>query len=307
MITSNHAYAASPVRSSANDNVPRHRATKEEMSKRAAFLVHYDWKHSPVTVRQLFYAATVKGVPGITKDDNGYNAIQRQVLQLRREGAMPYRHIADLTRFARQPAAHNSIWDALDDTAEFYRRALWRDKAERVEVWCEKDALAGCIQPITAEYAVPLMVCRGFTSETFAYEAVESWAQSGKPTYVYHLGDFDRSGQDAAADLERKLMGFAAVRGVECHFTKLALTADMVRTFGLPTRPPKRETAADRRWPYDFACELDAIPPAMLREIVREVLSAHLPDEELAVLLAAEESERSILRVLAEYSRGAPA
>jgi hypothetical protein len=33
--------------------------------------------------------------------------------------------------------------------------------------------------------------------------------------------------------------------------------------------PPKRNTIADKNWPHDFACELDAIPPDDLRELVR--------------------------------------
>ena len=44
-------YQASPLK--------RKRATKAEMEDRAAFLIAYAEQHGPVTVRQLFYAATV--------------------------------------------------------------------------------------------------------------------------------------------------------------------------------------------------------------------------------------------------------
>lgn len=285
----------------ANDN-KRHRGSIKEMETRARFLMDYAAKHSPVTVRQLFYAATVAGLPGIQKDDNGYNAIQQQVLKLRRAGRMPYDHIADLTRFMRKPRTHHGIAEALEETAALYRRALWRDLPWHVEVWVEKDALAGSLIPVTSKFDVPLMVCRGFTSETFAHEAVAQWADIGKTVHVYHLGDFDRSGQDAAADLEKKLAGFAAERGLRVAFERLGVTLEQIQTMDLPTREPKRKTAADMRWPHDFACELDAIPPDELRSLLRRRLENYIPDREMAALKAAEESERGLLYAFARHA-----
>ena len=58
-------YQASPVK--------RYRATKADMEVRAQFLIDYAEEHGPVTVRGLFYAATVSGVLGIEKTDAGYN------------------------------------------------------------------------------------------------------------------------------------------------------------------------------------------------------------------------------------------
>lgn len=295
-MTPDAVYQASPINHD-NDNSPRRRATKDEMEERAAFLVDYACKNAPVTVRQLFYAATVAGVPGISKDDNGYNKVQMQVLELRRSGRMPYRCIADLTRFLRGVNTYDDVEDALHQTARLYRKSLWREKDHVVEFWLEKDALAGSVQPVTEQYAIPLMVTRGFSSETFAYEAAQNFDTVGKPVYVYHLGDFDRSGQDAADDLERKLKSYA--KQVPVVFRKLLVQPDDIQRHSLPTRLPKRNTPADRRWPYDFACELDAMPPALLRAYVRSVCRQHMPDEEMAVLLAAEESERQLLQGLA--------
>lgn len=300
MTASAPVYTASLL-SAANDN-KRHRGTVEEMEIRARFLIAYASRHSPVTVRQLFYAATVAGLPGIQKDDNGYSAIQQQVLKLRRAGRMPYAHIADLTRFMRKPRTHGGIAEALEETAMLYRRALWRDLPFHVEVWVEKDALAGSLTPVTSEFDVPLMVCRGFTSETFAHDAVLEWAHIGKVVHVYHLGDFDRSGQDAANDLEKKLLGFAAERGLTVFFERLGVTVGQIFSMNLPTREPKRKTVADQRWPWDFACELDAIPPDELRAMLRERLETYIPAAQMKVLTAAEESERSLLHAFARHA-----
>jgi hypothetical protein len=123
------------------------------------------------------------------------------VLQLRREGKMPYSHIADMTRWMRKPRTFNSPEDAIWEWASTYRRSLWHDNEDYVEIWCEKDALAGVIMPVTSEYDVPLMVSRGYASETFAYSAIESRENSTQDYYVYYLGDFDRSGRDGAESL----------------------------------------------------------------------------------------------------------
>jgi hypothetical protein len=73
------------------------------------------------------------------------------------------------------------------------------------------------------------------------------------------------------------------------------LTLAQVRDLDLPTRPAKRKTVADRRWPHAMAAELDAIPPQTLRSMVRGAIEQHLPAAELAKLKLIEEEERRTL------------
>jgi hypothetical protein len=281
-------YEASPVK--------RRRATKSEMEGRAAFLIDYAERHGPITVRGLYYQAEVAGVPGIDKTESSYGKVQRQVLNLRRSGDLEYEHIADATRWMRKPNSYDSIEDALEETAKLYRRNLWRDADDYVEVWCEKDALAGVIYPVTSKYDVPLMVARGFSSETFAYEAVAARGDDERNYYVYYLGDFDRSGHDAAESLQEKLERFADDCPFEVIFEHIAVTKEQIDRLRLPTRPHKRNSPADKAWPYSFACELDAIPADDLRTLVESAIEAHLPQDQYAILKVAERSEREILR-----------
>jgi hypothetical protein len=103
-------YEASPVNG-------RRRATKEEMEERARFLIEYAAQHGPVTVRQLYYQAEVHDAPGIDKTESGYDRVQRQVLDLRRAGRLPYDKIADLTRWMRKPRTYDGIRAALQAAA----------------------------------------------------------------------------------------------------------------------------------------------------------------------------------------------
>ena len=112
---------------------------------------------------------------------------------------------------------------------------------------------------------------------------------------IYSLYDFDRSGQDAAASLKEKVERFGREYRVDVYFQPLALTLDQVHEMDLPTRPAKRKSAADSRWPHDFAAELDAIPPDTLRDIVRGAIEQHLPADELEHLKTVEAAERDTL------------
>jgi hypothetical protein len=277
----------------------RRRATKAEMELRAAFLCEYAERHGPVTVRQLYYQAEVHKLPGIDKTDSGYSKTQQQVLALRRAGRMSYEHIADATRWMRKPKTYDGPAEALAATAKLYRKSLWTDADCYVEFWCEKDALSGVIYPVTSRFDVPLMVTRGFSSETFCYEAIAARDRDQRPYYVYYLGDFDRAGQDAARSLENKLTAFAADDGIEIIFQSIAVTPEQVRDMNLSTRPHKRETAADKKWRYTYACELDAIEPDVLRALVERSIRQHVDPRQLAVLKVAEQSERAFLADLA--------
>src|SRR5262249_51853958 len=129
--------------------------------------------------------ATVRGV--IEKSEHGYTKVQTDLTLLRRAGDLPYDWLADNTRWQRKPTTFASPEQALLDTAKFYRKDLWVDADAYVEVWLEKDALAGVIYPTTSMYDVPLMVARGYASLSFLHSAAEYINDLSVPTYIYHL------------------------------------------------------------------------------------------------------------------------
>ena len=112
-----------------------------------------------MTVRQVFYRLVSSGV--IPKTEASYkNIVVRLLGIMRREGDLPFRWIADNTRWMRKPSTYSSLEHALDNTIATYRRALWDQQDSYVEIWLEKDALAGVLYDVTAEWDVPLMVTR---------------------------------------------------------------------------------------------------------------------------------------------------
>jgi hypothetical protein len=253
----------------------------------------------PCSVRQAFYQAEVKDV--VEKTENGYAKVQRGIVRLRQDAVLPFHWISDATRWMRKPRSFDSIEAALQETVRTYRRAVWREERVYVEFWIEKDALAGTIYDVTSEFDVPLMVARGYSSLTFLHSAAEAIKANGKPAYIYHLGDWDPSGQDAADHIERKLREYAP--GVPIHFEKLAVTERQIIEWNLPTRPTKASDSRAKRWKGD-SVELDAIPPNLLRQLVRNAIERHISPARLAVIEAAEASEREAAEVFLRRRQG---
>jgi hypothetical protein len=146
----------------------------------------------------------------------------------------------------------------------------------------------------TKVYDVPLMVAKGYSSITFLHTAAKAIEAKGKPTYIYHFGDLDPSGVDAARDIETKLRRYAP--GAEIHFERPAVTREQVERWNLPTRPTKQTDTRAKRFANATSVELDAIPADRLRALVRECIERHVDQHQLAILRTAEESERELLK-----------
>jgi hypothetical protein len=284
-------YAASPVK-------PRRRATKVEMVERFGRLFAICEAQQPLSVRGCFYQAEVAGI--VEKLDSGYDKVQRALVRMRRSGQIPWGWITDLTRVMRKPRTWTDPAEAIRQTAETYRKALWANADVSVEIWMEKLALIGVVLPVTAEYDVPLMIARGYSSLTFLQSAAADIEEDGRPAFIYHLGDHDPSGVDAARKVEETLRELAP--SAEIHFQRLAVLPWQIEAWSLPRRPTKMSDSRSKRWTGGDSVELDAVEPNRLRAIVREAIEQHLPEAELGRLSQIEEAERrSILQFAAAW------
>lgn len=281
--SADEVYGTSPIR--------RRRGSRAEVEQRRQALVRIVARMRPMTVRQVFYQATsVHGL--VEKTEAGYRQIQNDLVLLRRAKRLAYDSLADATRWQRKPRTYDSPQEAVAETARLYRKRLWTRASVYVEIWLEKDALAGVVWPITDKYDVPLMVSRGYASLSFLHSAAEAISKEGRPTYIYHLGDYDPSGVNAGAKIEQTLREMAPE--AEIHFERLAVTEAQIALWRLPTRPTKKTDSRAKGF-GEISVELDAIEPSRLRALVEGAILEHLPQRELDVLKVAEESEREVL------------
>lgn len=284
------AYRTSPIRC---------RSTQAEIIRRRHELFDIVASMRPMTVRQAFYQATVIGL--VEKTEAGYAKVQTDLVKMRRTGALPYGWLADNTRWQRKPTTFSSIEQALHDTARFYRKSLWDEAQAYVEVWLEKDALAGVVNAVTDLYDVPLMVSRGYASLSFLHTAATYMNSLDVPSYVYHFGDFDPSGVNAAEKIEQTLVELAP--RADIHFERVAVTELQIERLSLPSRPTKASDSRSRKF-GEVSVELDAMKPGILRGLVENVINRHLPQDQLKVLQEAERSEREALTMFTSTFEG---
>lgn len=254
----------------------------------------------PMTCRQIFYRLVSSGV--IQKTEAEYKATVIRLLgAMRWDGHIPFGWIADSTRWMRKPQTFTNLEQALRRTLEHYRRALWDNQFAYVEVWLEKDALAGVVVEVTSQWDVPLMVTRGYPSLTYLYEAAETIKAKAKPVYLYYLGDWDPSGLDISRTVEEGIRELAP--NAEVYFERVAVTPEQINDWSLPTRPTKQSDTRSHRFQGE-SVEVDAIPPSTLRDLVEVCIIKHINADALEKLEVIEESERTIFqRIVAEVTR----
>ncbi len=278
----------------AKDRQGLHKPTIELYN--AVILETGNYKHGRMTLRHLFYRLVSNG--SLKKTEAQYDKLIKDVGNMRKTGILSYKLFADGTRWMRKPNTYDGIRQALEDTVDFYRKSLWQDNDHYVEFWIEKDAVADIVYEITDRYDVPLMVARGFSSLTFIYESATNIADTGKQAFVYHIGDYDPSGIAAAKSIENTFKGF----GVDVTFQRLAVTAQQIFDFNLPTRPTKKSNHTK-----DFkgeSVEIDAMEPHIIQGLVEAAILQHIDTSELQRLKGIERAERNTLKQYIENFGG---
>jgi hypothetical protein len=193
----------------------------------------------------------------------------------------------------RKPRTYGSVADALAQTARLYRRDLWARSPWRVEVWAESDSIGSTLYEVTERWDVPLMTCRGQTSETFAWSAVEAWRDHWSLPVVLYVGDHDPAGLEIEASLREKLDRFS--RGLRIEWERIGVTWEQAESLDLPGTTPKKP------YGYPLSVEAEALPPNNLREMLDDAIVPFVDHHELEVLLTAEEQERTWLQRLARH------
>jgi hypothetical protein len=271
------------------------RRTKADMAKIRQALFETIDAQQPMTVRQVFYQLVSQGI--IAKRESEYKAtVIRLLTEMRLQKEIPFGWIADNTRWMRKPRTYSSAEQALRRTAEAYRRSLWDNQDVYVEVWLEKDALAGVLYEVTEEWDVPLMVTRGYASLSYLHDAAEAIDEESKPAFLYYFGDYDPSGLDITRSVEARLREFAPAADIE--FKRVAVTEEQIEAWALPTRPTKKTDSRSKGFAGE-SVEVDSIPPDDLRALVRQCIEQHVDERALQVMRVAEQSERDILQNMA--------
>ena len=241
-----------------------------------------------VTVRQLYYQFVARG--WIVNNKKAYSNFDKNLTKARGFGLVDWNRIVDRARqvlagehipcydlaenYDPESEVKQQIKQAFDDDSLLYGLSLWHGQPYHVEVWTEKDALAGVMEPICKNQGVKLVVARGYCSYTFKMEGSSRLANDGRQGVILYFGDLDPSGWDMCEGLRKGLP--------EVEIQRIALNPERIPD--LPANPVKEKDPRSKVFLETFpqfagkCWELDALPPDQLRSLVSDSIARYFDD-----------------------------
>ena len=255
-----------------------------------------------LTLRQLYYQFVSRGL--LENKDRNYKNLGNWISDARLAGLIDWYSIEDRGRNLRA----NNHWDDPEGlitwAADGYGFNTWRDQPERVEVWVEKEALAGVIQIPSDEWDVPWFCCKGYVSQSELWRAAMRFKAhdraSGQTTTIIYLGDHDPSGMDIDRAIRDSLLTF----GVDADVERIALHMHQIEEYDPPPNPTKLTDARAKQYvpKYGYeSWELDALEPRVLTDLINKEIRAHVDIDLLTAARDQQDAERDQIRGLVDH------
>lgn len=278
------------------------------IEKANEFLGEYRRQGYVVTLRQLYYRFVSEDI--IPNKTSEYDNLGSLINDARLAGLISWRDLQDRTRNLAGYYGTDRTPEEVIQSAAYFSISMWTTQPKYVEVWVEKDALAGVIQRACQTWHVPYFSCRGYTSQSEMWEAGQRLLRKindGKDPVIIHLGDHDPSGIDMTRDIDERLEMFMG----GLHVNRIALNYEQIDDWQslsdrpFPPNPAKltdsRATKYIEQYGYE-SWELDAIPVQSLVRLVEEAIEPHV-DKRLwkERQLFEKQEQRRIARIAENY------
>jgi len=275
--------------------------------------------------RQIAYALVGEPWQAIENNEREKTKVLRVVLDMRRDGTLPYSLIVDRTRKRKFVSSWETVEEYIDPDG--YRQDLWIDQPVIPIIVSEKQALEGIIEEVCEEYGLSPWIIRGFNSESTDYdlsEEIKEITTTGKKVVVGYLGDWDPSGlfieevSRARTGDGHRVYGFKQGKdkikpfGAKFEWVRLGLNLDDFDRFDIATVPVKKVKYGDdgrlesgdprsNSFLAKFgprAAELDALPPEELQRRIRDFIEQYADQRKLQQARSQEQDARDVLRMI---------
>lgn len=278
--------------------------TRDLLDQVNEVLVEYR-EHLPLTLRQIFYRLV--GRFGYEKTEAAYERLGNKLVRARRACLIPFDAIRDDGLRSEDHLKYGGpadFWDSVAYWGRSYRRDRQADQPVRIELWCEAEGMVQQLAQVAGRYSVPVFTASGFNTLPGVRAIVDRALEQTVPTVVLHVGDHDPSGEsifeamteDATAFLERDRQ----TDEVYLEPVRVALTAEQVERYQLPTAPAKQSDSRSRRWKGE-TCQLEALAPDEIGRLVETAIRDHLDLDLLDQQIRQEAEDReTILRQAAK-------
>jgi len=251
-----------------------------------------------LTLRQLYYQFVARD--HIANNQRNYKMLGTVIDKARRAGLLDWRYIVDRTRYL----AGNQVYDdpaaIVDSIVEKFYIDLWETQDTRVEVWVEKEALAGVVERAAKSRGCNYFSCRGYVSQSEMHAAAmrhRYWENQGQDIVVVHLGDHDPSGIDMTRDIRDRLHLFGASTTVN----RIALNFDQIQQYSPPPNPAKLTDSRAESYIERFGSdswELDALDPATLNQLITDEVDTYIEQGTFRLRQQEQEEGREKLRLV---------
>jgi len=247
-----------------------------------------------LTLRQLYYQLVTKNI--IPNVERSYKNLSSLVSDARLSGMLDWDAIEDRIRVPVIPSEWSSIQSLVDSALDSYRLPRWETQENYVELWVEKDALAGVLRPLAHQYHVPMMVNRGYSSQSAMHEASRRYLNQSDNKVnrvIIYLGDFDPSGEDMVRDIGDRMQVFGC--GAEFEIRKIALTLKQVKFYKPPPNPTKHKDPRSKEFIAKYGAsswEVDAINPKELSRIVKREIESYIDKDAMGIIVEKENDDK---------------
>jgi hypothetical protein len=269
-----------------------------------------------LTLRQLYYKFIARDLfpndwideaynlkhglaPDTKNTTKNYSRLGGIINDGRLAGKIDWDAIEDRTRNLHKLQMWKRPRDIIKSAANWYLTDKWKTQKYRIEVWIEKEALAGVFVRICDELEIPFFACRGYNSQSEMWRAGRrlcNWEDMGYKTVILYFGDHDPSGLDMPRDIQKRLKMFGSKVKVET----LALTMGQINQYDPPPNPAKGTDSRYRRYVAELGIEdsweLDALEPDVLSQLVEDRVLELRDDKEWERQLATQEKQRSLVQ-----------
>lgn len=268
------------------------------INKANVILIEYEEQGFILTLRQLYYQFVARGF--LENNIKEYKRLGNVINNARLAGLIDWNSIEDRTRYLRDFNTWNNPDQIIEDAAKQYREDLWKNQNNRIEIWIEKDALIGVIEPFCNKYRIPYFACRGYSSQSEQYQAgkrLASYVKSGQDPIIFHLGDHDPSGLDMSRDNTERLNMFAYNR-IEFH--RLALNYNQVEKHNPPPNFAKETDTRAANYINQYGVhswELDALSPTIIDQILETAIRPYINQDNWDIDLDNENNRKKELKL----------
>jgi len=269
-----------------------------------------------LTLRQLYYQFVSKN--WITNEEKSYKKLAEIISNGRLAGLLDWDAIEDRGRQPAIPLQFRDLEHRVESALANYRLPRWADQDYYTELWVEKQALAGVLEPLAHEFHVTLMVNKGYSSQSAMYDAAQRFRegmgttgdrdddvrQTEDPWYMleserrgalFYLGDHDPSGEDMVRDIADRLAMFGVH---DLQVTKIALTMAQIKQHNPPPNPAKITDPRAAKYIArhgNSSWEVDALPPNILVALIRSAFKSVIDQSKMDAVIAREKKDKERL------------